>query len=197
MNNYLSSLKQGLINHQITLDKATAQSSHKLLCNHIDSLIFNVVSIASIITMINSSKTIKKPTIKIVNSYINEKCISKKMTGGTVLPSEYFGINSGAYNSANPTGDILNIDFASGLIRPQIGGGGKNTANNYIMSKINEIINYYKLDASKVIKADLCKIINNHISCLMNFLKSNNKSPLKKDDIKKIIKSNKSLDIFK
>ena len=195
MNNYLSSLKQGLSKHKITLDKNNA--IHKLLCKYIDSLIFNIVSIASIITLINNCKCIKKPTIKLVNSYITEKCdIAKNYKGGTSLPSEYFGINSGLYNSANPTGDILGIDFSSGIIRPQIGGGGKYD-NNYIILKINEILDYYKLDASKVIKMDLYKIINSHINCFMGILKINNKSPLTITAIKNIIKSNKSLDIFK
>lgn len=195
MNNYLYSLKEELIRHKITLDKTNIAIIHKLLCKHIDSLIFNIVSIASIITLINNCKCIKKPTIKLLNSYINEKCKMNSYKGGTSLPSEYFGIDSGIYKTSNPTGDILGIDFNNGLIRPQIGGGGKN--NNYIQKKIDEILDYYKLDASKVIKTDLYKIINSHINCFMRILKMNNKSPLTKTAIMKIIKLNKSMDIFK
>ena len=61
MNNYLYSLKEELIRHKITLDKTNVAIIHKLLCKHIDSLIFNIVSIASIITLINNCKCIKKP----------------------------------------------------------------------------------------------------------------------------------------
>ena len=50
------------------------------------------------------------------------------MTGGTTgMPSEFYGIDSGIYNSNNAADAILNIDFASGVLRPQIGGGGGNS----------------------------------------------------------------------
>lgn len=195
MNNYLSPLKQVLSKYKITLEKKNITSIHNLLCKYIDSLIFNIVSIASIITLINNCSCIKKPTIKLVNSYINEKCKMSSYKGGTSLPSEYFGINSGIYNSNNPTGDILGIDFNSGLIRPQIGGGAG--SDNYILLKINDILDYYKLDAAKNIKADLYKIINSHINCFMGILKANNNVPLTKTGINNIIKSNKNMDIFK
>jgi hypothetical protein len=79
------------------------------------------------------------------------------MTGGmNVLPAEFYGIDSGRYSETNATGDILTVDFTSGILRPQIGGGGQSSVDNKnILKKINEILNYYKLKASDSIINDL------------------------------------------
>ena len=124
MNNFLPTIKDLVLKYKLSLAKDKTKDIHELLCKYIETLIFNIISIASIITMINNSDTIKKQTITLVKSYINDKC-NHKFTGGTTgLPSEYYGVDSGLYSSNNAGSDILNIDFASGMLRPQIGGGG-------------------------------------------------------------------------
>ena len=198
MNNFLPTIKDVIAKYKLQVAKDKTNNIHELLCKYMDTLVFNIVSIASIITMINNSDTIKKQTIKLVKSYINDKC-NYKMTGGNnVLPSEYFGYDSGRYSENNATGDILNIDFASGILRPLIGGSGKTTAvdNKHILNKINEILNYYKLKASDNIINDLLKIITIYTNCFFKQLKAT-KSILTTAVINKIIKSNKTLDIFK
>ena len=124
MNNFLPTIKDLVAKYKLSLAKDKTKDIHQLLCKYIETLVFNIVSIASIITMINNSDKIKKETITLVKSYINDKC-NHKLTGGTTgMPSEFYGYDSGIYNSNNAAGDILNIDFTSGILRPQIGGGG-------------------------------------------------------------------------
>jgi hypothetical protein len=198
MNNFLPTIKELVAKYKLSLAKDKTKDIHELLCKYIETLIFNIVSVASIITMINNSDTIKKQTLTLVKSYINDKC-NHKMTGGnTGMPSEYYGIDSGIYQSNNAIGDILNIDFASGILRPQIGGGWGNsyTINDIFMNKIREILNYYKLKSSSTINNSLLKLIYMHINCFFKELKTS-RITLNIASINKIIKSNKNLDIFK
>ena len=196
MNNFLPTIKDLIAKYKLSLAKDKTKDIHELLCKYIETLIFNIVSIASIITMINNSDKIKKETITLVKSYINEKC-KHKMTGGTTgMPSEFYGIDSGIYNSNNAADAILNIDFASGVLRPQIGGGGGNSYDKIFMTKIHEILNYYKLKSSDSINNSLLKLIYMNVNFFFNQLK-NSKLTLNNASINKIIKSNKNLDIFK
>ena len=199
MNNFLPTIKELVAKYKLSLAKDKTKDIHELLCKYMETLIFNIVSIASIITMINNSDTIKKQTLTLVKSYINDKC-NHKMTGGnTGMPSEYYGIDSGIYNENNASGDILNIDFASGMLRPQIGGGGRGsnyTINEIFMNKIHEILNYYRLKSSDSINKSLLKLIYMHINCFFKELKTA-RTTLNIASINKIIKSNKNLDIFK
>ena len=64
------------------------------------------------------------------------------------------------------------------------------------MSKIHEILNYYKLKSSDSINNALLKLIYTHVNCFFKQLK-NSKLTLNNASINKIIKSNKNLDIFK
>ena len=197
MNNFLPTVKDIIAKYKLSLSKDKTKDIYELLCKYVETLIFNIVSIASIITMINSSDTIKKHTITLVKSYINEKC-NHKMTGGTSMPSEYFGNDSGIYSENNASGDILAIDFNSGILRPQIGGGGssKYPVDKIFMTKIHEILRYYNLRSSDSVNKSLLKLIYMHINCFFNQLKSA-RITLNIASINKIIKSNKNLDIFK
>jgi hypothetical protein len=199
MNNFLPTIKELVAKYKLSLAKDKTKDIHELLCKYMETLIFNIVSIASIITMINNSDTIKTQTLTLVKSYINDKC-NHKMTGGsTGMPSEYYGIDSGIYSENNASGDILNIDFASGMLRPQIGGGGRGsnyTINQIFMNKIHEILNYYRLKSSDSINNSLLKLIYMHINCFFKELKAS-RTTLNIASINKIIKSNKNLDIFK
>ena len=199
MNNFLPTIKDVIAKYKLQIAKDKTKDVHELLCKYMETLIFNIVSIASIITMINNCSTIKKQTIKLVKSYINDNCnANTKQTGGmNVLPSEFYGFDSGRYSETNASGDILAVDFTSGILRPQIGGGGQSSVDNKnILKKINEILNYYKLKASDSIVNDLLKLITIYTNCFFKQLKGT-KVIITTAVINKIIKSNKTLDIFK
>ena len=119
------------------------KKANKCLCDYVENIIFNITSIAAIIAFINNSKSINKRNIDLVSSYIKSAC--GKITGGcgaTVLPSEFYGIDSGIYLSTNNNIDILNIDFVNGILRPQIGGA---KIKNPIPDAIEEVLSNYKL----------------------------------------------------
>jgi hypothetical protein len=196
VNNYIE-----VFDLKLPKDKENCDKVKKILLTFVKNLIFNVISIASIITFINNDSEIKSQTLKILIKYINEKCKATKKGGMNIMPSEFYGIDSGRYDSANFSGDILYVDPSQGIIRPQITGGGKKNndkVDKNIIDEINQILKYYKLHVSSSIKKELLKIININLDCMFKQLKLKvKKSILTKDHIKDLIKQNKNLDIFK
>jgi len=188
LNNYVIDLaKQFNINIK---DKV----AEKCLCEYVENIIFNVVSIASIIALINNSKNINLKVLEIMNKYIFENC-NKKITGGggsIVLPSEFYGIDSGRYSISNNTSDILSINFESGLMRPQIGGGNKSC----IEDEIEKILKKHNMKASSSIIKKMCKLIEDYLKCLFKKL-GNSKNKISSTTIKNTIKANKMFHIFK
>jgi hypothetical protein len=192
------------------LDKNGIKVKDKKTCKYltscIENIIFNVVSIIAVITFINNSKTIKKESIEIVTKYLNNTCgkplnsIMKGGGGSIVMPSEFYGVNSMNYSPTNNlhTTDTLQIDFNSGIMRPQIGGGDriKRSSTIPIMTAITDILNYYKLKGSNELKMKILKLIVKYIKCLITKLKDENKI-ITCDIIDKNLKSTRLFDIFK
>jgi len=206
-NNYLCNYVKCL------LEKNNIKVKDAKTCNYlttsIENIIFNVVSIASVITFINNCKTIKKESVSIVCKYLNSMCGSssyKKMKGGggaIVLPSEFYGIDSTRYSPMNNlhTTNSLDIDFTNGIARPQIGGGLKQKSSsssslNSIMKGVNDILDYYKLKATKEVKMKIVKLIECYIKCLMNKLKELDKT-ITCSLVDKVMKSDKVFELFK
>jgi len=206
-NNYLCNYVKCL------LEKNNIKVKDAKTCNYlttsIENIIFNVVSIASVITFINNCKIIKKESVSIVSKYLNSMCGSssyKKMKGGggaIVLPSEFYGIDSTRYSSMNNVHatNSLDIDFTNGIARPQIGGGVKHNSSsssslNSIMKGVNDILDYYKLKATKEVKMKIVKLIECYIKCLMNKLKELDKT-ITCSLVDKVMKSDKVFELFK
>lgn len=173
-----------------------SKAAIKCLCECIENIVFNVVSIASIIAFINNSKTITKENITILQSYLNKSCFPKQMKGGNsiVMPQEFYGSSSGRYLPTNNQTDLLPIDFNSGIARGQIGGGRKNSSP--FIKVIKDFIIHYKIKASSVIIKEMVIMIEIYIKCLMMKLKKC-KGDIKPPMIKALIEKNKMFKIFK
>lgn len=177
-------------------DKSNKSKIIKDLICYIDALIFNIVSIGAIVSRLNNSNSIKKETIVIIKNYIEDKCRFKykKTKGGTVLPSEFFGIESGRYQ--NETGvDLLNINWDKQLIRAQVGGAPL-SSKEIIIKHINKILDYYGIKASNAIINELIKIFDYHIKCLIHKLKLCGEEITGKC-LNNVINSNKILHVLK
>ena len=74
------------------------------LDSHIEALLYNVASIASITALLDEKNKIELKHISFIKDYITSECIKKKkaatQTGGS-FPAEYFGYDSGAYAESN------------------------------------------------------------------------------------------------
>jgi len=172
------------------------KASVKCLCDCIQNIVFNIVSVASIIAFINNSKTITKENITILHSYLNKACNPSKIKGGNsiVMPQEFYGSSSGRYLPTNNQTDLLTIDFNSGLARGQIGGGKAKTSP--FTNVIKDFLIHYKLKASSAIIKEIVMMIEVYIKCLMMKLKKC-KGQIKPPMIKSIIEKNKMFKIFK
>jgi len=204
-NQFLNTIHSIIKFYNLKINPGSNTTVYKSLSKNIEVLIFNVISVASIISLINNSNTIQKTAVLMVRDYINDKCNTPQMKkGGTSLPSDYFGAINPAYSENNITNDVLGIDFTSGIARAQIGGGG-NSRKSYKLTKadtnefiaaVKNICKYYNLKISSDCIKLLIDIIVENIDCLFNYLHMASK-PITTDIIKKMIKLNKKFDIFK
>jgi len=174
------------------------KSAEKCLCDCVENIIINMISITSLIVLINNSKTVTDKTIQLLHKYVIDKCGKDgKMKGGggaIVLPSEFYGIDSNRYSAANVSSDILNIDFNSGILRPQIGGG--TSKMNILSDAIKEVLTRNDVKASASIIKKLKTFIENYLFCLLTKLQ-NSKTKVSTTIIKKTLHSNKLFNIFK
>ena len=102
MNNFLYTTKSLIKVFDLKLDKYDAKIVYNLLVKKIETLVFNVISIAAIISLINNSSSIQKEAVELVKAYIADKC-SKYVKGGTSMPSDYFGDIHPNYSVNNMT----------------------------------------------------------------------------------------------
>ena len=92
-------------------------NSEKTLVNYFNKLInmviYNIVSLTCILTiLLFNSNTVNLNSIQITKKYLSDMCkTNKSMKGGTVLPSEYFGVDSNRYTAnAEPYGNTVNFE---------------------------------------------------------------------------------------
>lgn len=179
------------------------------IISYIDALIFNIVSIACIVSILNGDKSIKKENLEIIKKYIQDRCSfkynKKNMKGGAFNTASFFGIDEPMYKAENEGGDILGIDWSNEIIRPQIGGKDKtkctsnikNISKIFINKQIKNILKYHGIKASNEIMEELLKIIDYHIKCLIGLIKKCGKKSLNIRCLKDIINKNKILSPMK
>ena len=101
-NRFLNTIHSIVKYYNLKINPGSNTNVYKSLSKNIEILIFNVISIASIISLLNNSNTIQKTAVSMVREYINEKCnVPQMKKGGTSLPSDYFGAINPVYNENN------------------------------------------------------------------------------------------------
>ena len=188
----------------------------ELLTNYyskvINMMIYNIVSLTSILSIVfcNSNK-VTSDTIILTKKYINDMCkLNKKIKGGSVLPSEYFGLNSGSYNSEAGT-DVSLVDFDNFIAKPALGvtggggkGGGKGGCmscmgnkkgggfgfNKQLLQIVSNIFKEHKIKIDKSLKQELVNTIKVYIYLLTNKLQDN-KNKMNLSKMKTIIKKSR------
>lgn len=155
------------------------------IADYIDALIFNIVSIACIVSILNGDKNIKKKNLDIIKKYIEDRCAfkynKKGMKGGTFNTAAFYGINETMYKEENEGHDILGVDWSKEMARPQIGGGSKqkklkDVSSFFIKKHIKNILQYHGIKASDEMTKVLLELIDYHIKCLIKNVKSCGKS---------------------
>jgi hypothetical protein len=172
-------------------------NSEKVLVNYFNKLInmviYNIVSLTCILTiLLFNSNTVSLNCIQITKNYLSDMCkTNKSMKGGTVLPSEYFGVDSNRYTAnAEPYGNTVN--FEEGFARPaltstmpamaggNLGGcnkcgnknGGELGFNKQLLIVVSKIFKEHKVKIDKKLKQDLVNLIKIYIYLILNKVKS-------------------------
>lgn len=175
------------------------------IADYIEALIFNVITIASIISILNGEKIIKEKNIEIIKSYIQDRCSfkyrkSSSMKGGTFNTASFYGIEESMYKVEHEGTDLLGVDWSNGIARSQI-GGGKNKkpnmlSNKYIKNCIKHVLKYHNISCSNKVLSKLVNIIDYHIKCLIKCIKQCG-SDLNMKCLKSVVNKNKILQPMK
>lgn len=159
-------------NLKISKDTKTGELC-EVLCKHIDALVFNVSALASLVVLLYRAQKLDADHIPAIKKHIMDKCHSKKrMSGGSVMASDFFGYPHPAYSAANEGSDVLGVDLASGTIArpalgPQVGGRSFSVAHNKVVKDIVKgILSKHKLKYSRVAFDSLLSIIDAQMGCL-------------------------------
>lgn len=174
----------------------------------INMIIYNIVSLTSILAiLLFDSNKVTRNTIIVTKKYLNDMCkINKKIKGGTVLPAEFFGSDSGRY-TADAGSDLLKVDFENLQARPAIsstmestmtggmGGcsscrkfkGGELGFNKELLIIVSKIFKEHKIKIDKSLKQDLVNLIKTYVYLLLHKL-HNSKKKMNLTIMKKIIK---------
>ena len=181
-----------LNDHEIAVNKKDKYKMIEQLALYFDALIFNIVSIICLITVINNSTKITQNTLAVAKKYIESKCqFNYAMTGGRMGSATFLGAHESMYSANNSVANVLNVDFANDIARPQIGGSIDKTYK-FVSIYMNSILSYHTVRADKEIKKQIFDIIKYHIKCLLGHLKEKNKT-LTFKELNKIVKNNKIL----
>tara|TARA_B110000259_G_C14034421_1_gene408533 strand:- start:12614 stop:13231 length:618 start_codon:yes stop_codon:yes gene_type:complete len=184
------------------MSKKIINNKQNAIINHyskvINMIIYNIVSLTSILTILlfNSNK-VTNNTIIVTKKYLNDMCkINKKMKGGTVLSSEFFGTDSGRY-TADAGADILKVNFENLEARPALnstmestmtggsdkGGcsnckkmkGGTLGFNKQLLIVVSKVFKEHKIKIDKSLKQDMVNLIKTYVYFITQKLHKNNK----------------------
>lgn len=196
----------------ITSHHIITKSKHKIIKQiglYLDAVIFNIISVFCLIAILNTPATeaisqITNKTIDVGKKYIDDTCKPKPFAqsggDGRMGSATFLGNVEPMYSAANPTNDILHMDFQGGIARPQIGGscstGGTHKPtlelHKVVDQYIKDVLGYHKVTAKREIKKAIFGIITNHIDCFIADL-IHHRGILTISALKKIAKSHKIL----
>jgi hypothetical protein len=188
-----------IASHSITVKSSSKSKIIKHIALHFDAIIFNIISVFCLIAILNTPATetvskITSKTIEVGKQYIDDTCKPKYgQTGGRLGSATFLGASEPMYSAANPTNDILQVNFSAGIARPQIGGGHKSSPElEKILGKyINDILGYHKVTAKKEIKKEIFTLIMINLECFISDLQHTDMITI--NSLKKIAHTHKIL----
>lgn len=183
----------------LLMSKKIINNKQNAIINHyskvINMIIYNIVSLTSILTILlfNSNK-VTYNTIIVTKKYLNDMCkINKKIKGGTVLSSEFFGADSGKYD-AEAGLDLLKVNFENLEARPALGStmtggsymggcgncnkksqGGTLGFNKQLLIVVSKIFKEHKIKIDKSLKQEIVNLIKSYVYLITQKLHKNNK----------------------
>ena len=171
--------------------RVATSNTAQILAGHIQMMVFNVISIAAAVALLQDSKVIEATHVHTADRDYKLSCNNPRrgQAGGSMTSSEFFGVNSGAYTSGNGSqGTVTSqVDFAGGIARPalgpmQSGGGAALTYANHAAIKryMKLVLEYNSVKVSKGGKVALYSVIDACLKCLATVMKQDTVSKDKK-----------------
>lgn len=164
----------------------------KVLKEHIEILVVNVCAVAKVIMILYNAKKLTSEHITAMHTYITERCGG--MTGGTSMASDYYGYSHPAYDTNKGGSDLLSVNFATGVARQEISGGGSYS------KEITQIVAEHSIKFSNAaVEKSFMDIIQSKIQCLVNDMKNRynkRKDRLTSAELKKIFETDKQYFVF-
>lgn len=178
---------------------------------HLQMLVFNIISLLSVIALIDTDAE-KEIVISLRHlAYVTSKFnLSCEQSGGMGMASEYYGVSSGNYSSYVGQGQntsMSEIDFDNNVARPSLvasatltGGAPpqaptpnpnpnpSSTVKKEIIAEITKVLNYNnaKVKSKKILNAIIHLIIE-YLVCLGHELSSKSLKSVLKDTKFKIL----------
>lgn len=161
-------------------EKVRCEMEEKL-AEHLIKLVFNITMVAVLNAKSNGQEKIRENDLEIVEAYVEDRCKLKAragrlgQAGGGVLPSEYFGNDSGKYSpgSTNLKADHMIQFTEGGVIRPelQMTGGGQMDMKSVsrLAKKIIEIDDLKCIFTTKG-KSKLEDLVRTYVQCMLGDL---------------------------
>lgn len=172
---------------------------YEMLAHHLDAVTYNVTGIAMAIALVNQSRTISASHVKQVRNYIQVSCHNKRkhggQQGGTSMPSDYFGYrhpNFSEWNANDGATNISEVRFDEGIARAEMGGGAVlrayMTRNKHVKTMIKTFLKHHEVKIQKDALEQLLAILDVHVNCLANDLKSQPTSTIGTKQVEKVMR---------
>lgn len=171
--------------HEIKYINSDRDKILKQLTDYINILIFNIISICSIISLHIGIAKLTEQHLIYMREHLDKRCslnkkTAKKFTGGAFNTAAFYGIEEKQYSVENKMGNIMNVDFENGIARPELKGGNPHyckTLDKIVLKKISNVFKFYKVKVQKNIKEYLNKIFLEYLEQMFLNLKKS-KPPL-------------------
>lgn len=153
----------------------------KMLNAHFEALLYNIVSVSTVIAKLHGNKTVKSKHMADVRKYIDVTCKGKAgdtgmaQEGGMSMASDYFGYAHPNYSPVAGEGvSTEQVDFSAGVARAALGAqdGGRPVAprlaatSQWARHFVRDIMKHHAMRMDKVATNEVMGMADIHLQCL-------------------------------
>ncbi len=181
--------------HHLEVSKSEGEDKVlKAIAFHMDALIYNVASLACVVTMLYDHTQITPKHLVSVRKYILDKCSTsrgKSQKGGMSMASDFYGYPHPAYGSDAMAGStvVSSVNFAEGVARAALGpvmmGGAQPEHIKVIQKVVKKVLKHHQRTITKKAMEELIHIIDTHLRCFAKDLRT--EAPLTEVRVKKVL----------
>lgn len=154
--------------HKIKCNESMKSEVSNMIENHIDAVVHHVVSLSSLVAMLDGKQKVDVSHLQAVRTYVKSKC-STHIKGG--MPSDFYGYEHPAYASQQDAGvQVSEINWNKQEARPAQGPAQQGGGDKELQTKVENEIQSLSIKVSKTAIKGLIAIIEGHLRCLAHDL---------------------------